>query len=250
MRFLKVIIFFFFLISTKLFATAQVPDYLIIEKDTLEIQGNPLEDYFKIHPIPDNLITLMSSSNWRGYVAYFKFLDGKLVVQNIYKGGYKEQDGKSNYFLTSIYKEIFGSEENFECNYYSGLLICPSGEIVEYVHMGYSSLYENYNLFEIKNGINVKSKKMTGEEFQSFKKGYFKYFRKKDEYKLKAKEFKEMLVEANMSSDLALEENSNKKKENKYLKQKEAEYHVDKRVDSFMFVYLNDYMKTIEIPLN
>lgn len=249
MIFLRISCFFVFFMSVKLFATAQVPDYLIIENDTLRIQSNPLEEYFKTHPIPENLITSMSTANWRGYIAYFKFLDGKLVVENIYKEDYRRNDnGKNDYSLISIYNEIFGDNKNFECNYYSGLLICPSGKILEYVHMGYSSLYENYNLIEIKNGVNIKSKKLTAEEFMDFKVKYFKHYKQTEEYKQKAKEFKEMMVETNMSSNLALDGNS--KKENKYLKQKEAEYKAGKQLDSFMFSFLNDYMKTIEIPLN
>ena len=115
MRFFNVILVFVFLVSTKSFATAQVPDYLIIGVDTLRIQSNPLEEYFKTNPIPENLITSISTANWRGYIAYFKFLDNKLVVENIYKKDYKDgNNGESDYFLTSIYKDIFGLKANFE----------------------------------------------------------------------------------------------------------------------------------------
>ncbi|OXB20804.1 hypothetical protein B0A80_17925 [Flavobacterium tructae] len=252
MKFLKAIFIFVVLISTKSFATAQVSDYLIIDKDTLRIQSNPLEEYFKIHPIPENLITTISSANWRGYIAYFKFLEGKLVVENIYKEDYKKNSkGESDFFLTSIYKAIFGENKNFECNFYSGLLICPSGKMLQYVHMGYSSVFENYTLIELKDGVNVKSKKLTAEEFMDFKKKYFKYYKKTDEYKQKAKEFKEMTAESDkVLNKLTLENSNSNSKENKYLKQKEADYKADKEVESFMFIFLNDYMKTIEIPLN
>jgi hypothetical protein len=100
MRFSKIYFLLTFFISIKLFATAQVPDYLIIEKDTLMIQSNPLEGYFKEHPIPANLITTMSTANWRGYIAYFKFLNGKLVVENIYKEENKNDDNdKTDFFF-------------------------------------------------------------------------------------------------------------------------------------------------------
>jgi hypothetical protein len=249
MKLLKLLFTFVFLVSTKSFATAQVPDYLIIDKDTLQIQSNPLEKYFETNPFPSNLIHSVSSANWRGYIAYFKFLEGKLVVENIYKEDYKENSkGETDFFLTSIYKDVFGTKSNFECDFYSGLLICPSGNIIEYVHMGYSSLYENYNLIEIKNGINIKSKKITGKEFQKFKIDYFKYYKRTDEYKLKVKEFKENSEgEFGMSSTFLIE-NPGIGKENKSLKQKEAEFRADKQIDSFMFAFLNDYMKTIEIP--
>lgn len=254
MKFLKVLFVFFLLISTKSFATAQVPDYLIIDKDTLRIQSNPLEEYFKIHPMPGNLTTMVSSANWRGYIAYFKFLNGKLVVENIYRESYKESsNGETDFFLTSIYKDVFGTKSNFECDFYSGLLICASGNIVEYVHMGYSSLYENYNLIEIKNGINIKSKKFTAKEFQKFKIDYFKYYKRTEEYKLQVKEFKDNTAGeggVGVSNNSFLIENPGTGKENQSLKKKEVEFRADKQIDSFMFAFLSDYMKIIEIPTN
>jgi hypothetical protein len=253
MKFLKLLFAFVILASTKSFATAQAPDYLIIDNDTLKIQSNPLEKYFETNPFPHNLINSVSSGNWRGYVAYFKFLNGKLVVENIYKEDYKENSkGETDYFLTSIYKDVFGTRSNFECDFYSGLLICPSGKMLEYVHMGYSSLYENYDLLEIKNGVNIKSKKLTAKEFQKFKIDYFKYYKRTEEYKLKVKEFKdETTGEFGMNNNSAfLIGNPGIGRENKSLKKKEAEFNADKQIDSFLFVFLSDYMKTIEIPTN
>ncbi|WP_281231921.1 hypothetical protein [Flavobacterium gelatinilyticum] len=244
--------FVFFLLFTvnKSFATAQVPDYLIVDRDTLMIQSNPLDDYFKDHPFPEKLRTNISSANWRGYIAYFKFLNGKLVVENIYKEEYNDENGKRDYSLVSIYKDIFGENQNFDCSFYSGLLICPSGKMLQYVHMGYSSLYENYKLIEVEKGMKMKSKEMTGEEFQNFKINYFKYFKTTEEYKQKAKEFKEMMTDVENDPALNLDNNTKKKRENKALKKKEAEFKADKQVDSFMFMFLSDYIKTIEIPVD
>lgn len=249
MRLLKVLFAFIFLVSAKSFATIQVPDCLIVGKDTLRIQSNPLDGYFAKHPIPENLITNLSSANWRGYVAYFKFIDNKLVVENIYKRECKvDENGNQTSFPVSIYNDIFGERNNFECDFYSGLLICVSGEILEYVHMGYSSLYEKYNLIEIKEGTNIKSKQFSAEEFQKFRKDYFKYFKKTEEYKVKAKEFKEMFAQSDFSNSSFLIINPGTGRQNESLKKKEAEFKAEKQLDSFMFAFLNDYMKTIEIP--
>jgi hypothetical protein len=103
MKFLKLFFAFIILVSVKSFATAQVPDYLIIDKDTLQIQSNPLEKYFETNPFPQNLMHSVSSANWRGYIAYFKFLDGKLVVENIYKEDYKENSKGETDFFFNIY---------------------------------------------------------------------------------------------------------------------------------------------------
>lgn len=255
MKFFKLFLIFFF-VSLKSFATAQAPapDYLIINNDTLRIHTNPLKEYFDKNPIPRTLIKQMSSGNWRGYVAYFKFVDNKLVVQNIYVNEYRySENGKSENIVTSIYKDVFGENLNFECSFYSGLLICPFGRLIEYVHMGYGSLFENYKLFEIKEGVNSKSKDFTSSEYQIFKIDYFNQFKKTSEYQIKVKEYKEMMVDVNLEVDKAInlmsdEKPKKKKRINKSLQLKEAEYKADKELDSFMFIFLDDFMKTIEIP--
>ncbi|WP_396157147.1 hypothetical protein [Flavobacterium sp.] len=240
--------------SVKLLATAQVPDYLITEKDTVKLHSNPLEIYFKVHPLPDNLITSISSGNWRGYIAYFKFKDNKLVVENIYKEFYPEKKADLHaYSLVSIYKDVFGEIQNFPCDFYNGLLICPYGKQLQYVHMGYSSVYEYYRLFEIRSGIQIKSKDLFGDEFYKFKKDYFSYFKTTEEYKQKAEEFRKITSDMELNFVDAFSEKKNKKnkknkKENKYLKQKEAEFRAEKELDSFMFLFLDEYVKTIDIP--
>jgi len=251
MRIFKFLFLIIFLFSIKSFGTAQTPDYLIFEKDTLRLHCNPLEEYFKKNPIPKGLIKTMSTGNWRGYIAYFKFVDNKLVVENIYKEEFqKSNNGKYIDSLVSIYKDIFGLNLNFDCSFYSGLLVCPYGKLIEYVHMGYSSIYENYKLFEISSGTMIKSKDFTGEDFQKFKINYYRYYKTTEEYKVKAAEFKNMMLETNADVENAIQDIEGKKKENPYLKQKEAEYKVDKELDNFMFIFLDDYIKTIEIPKN
>jgi hypothetical protein len=119
--------------------------------------------------------------------------------------------------------------------------------------MGYSSVYEYYRLFEIRSGIQIKSKDLFGDEFYKFKKDYFSYFKTTEEYKQKAEEFRKITSDMELNFVDAFSEKKNKKnkknkKENKYLKQKEAEFRAEKELDSFMFLFLDEYVKTIDIP--
>lgn len=247
MKFLKLL--FVFLITTQLFATAQASDYLIVGKDTLRLHSNPLAGYFKDHPMPENLITELSSANWRGYVGYFKFVDSKLVVENIYKEeGKVDKNGIYGPLQVSIYKDIFGEQANFQCDFYSGLLICVLGDVVDYVHLGYSSLYEKYNVIEIKNGLNIKSKEMTTEEFKKLRRDYFRYFKGTEEYKIRFNECKEMGFSPEYLNSSFLIVNPGTGRENESLKKKEAEFKIEKQIDSFLFAFSHDFMKTIEIP--
>lgn len=236
--------------SNNILATAQAPDYLISGKDTLKMQCNPLESYFKEKPIPKGLITSMSTALWRGYIAYFKITNNKLIVENIYKVEYSNEDGNREK-LISIYKDIFGNQENFECNFYSGVLICPLGEIVEYVHMGYSSIYEKYKLIEIKDGNFQKEKELNYNEFMELKVAHFKRFKQTDEYK---KQFDE-LMEATKQMDKDMEkmlgefskDDKKKKKKNKYLYEKEKEIEAIKTTENFLFLFLTNNIKTIDL---
>lgn len=243
----NILILYLFFITINGFATAQTPDYLIVNNDTLRLNSNPLEGYFKSKPFPPELITIRSTANWRGYIAYFKFIDNQLVVENIYKEeSYKiETEEDYRHREVSIYKEIFGEEQNFKCNFYSGLLICPKGKIVNYVHMGYNSEYESYILYELKNGENIKSKEFTQEGYRNFKITYFRYFRTTDEYQIKAKEFREMLTQS--EKDFGTQQYGIQQK-NKRLIEKQIEFNVEKKLDGFIFMFYSDYIKTIEVP--
>lgn len=239
---------FFSVNKTK--ATSQIPDFLIIENDTLAINSNPLEPYFEKNPIRDGIITSMSTGLWRGYIAYFKFNDGKLVVENIYTldSVFDEATGYHKEKLTSVYKDVFGENRNFECDFYSGVLICPFGEVLQYVHMGYSSIYENYRLIEIKDGNYIKEKEVDSEEFMSIKISHYEHFKKTPEYKKQLEETILMFKEAEKELNLISEEDKRRKKKNKYLYEKEKEIEAIKSAERFLFVFLIDNIKTIDLP--
>lgn len=237
--------------ANNVFATAQAPDYLILGKDTLRLQCNPLEDYFKEKPIPEGLITSRSTGLWRGYIAFFKIENNKLVVENIYKIDYTDENGKYKEKKTSIYTDIFGVEKNYQCNFYSGVLIIPLGEIVEYVHMGYSSIYEKYKLIEIKDGNFQKDKELNYQEFMELKVAHFKKFKQTEEYKKMFDDF--LKTSKQMDEDMEKqfggisEEDKKRKKQNKYLYEKEKEAEQIKSTENFLFLFISNNIKTINV---
>lgn len=236
----------------KSFATGQIPDYLITENDTLSLHCNPMESYFEKNPLPENLLAQRSTALWRGYIAYFKIVNNRLVLENIYKEEYyRDEKGNHKEKLISIYGKIFKEDKNFECNFYSGVLICPFGKRIEYVHMGYSSIYENYKLYEIKDGIFQKEKLFSSDEFMELKIKHFEKFKKTEEYKKRLAE----LIKASKESDKELEkmlggisdEDKKRKKKNKYLYEKEKEIEEIKMTENFLFLFVSDNIKTIDI---
>ena len=237
---------------SKSFATGQIPDYLITENDTLSLHCNPLESYFEENPLPKDLPMSFSTALWRGYIAYFKIVNNKLVVENIYRREYyTDENGDQKRKLTSIYDKVFKDVKNFECNFYSGVLICPSGDLIEYVHMGYSSTYSSYKLYEINQGSYIKDISLTAQEFTDLKIKHFERYKESEEYQKKLKEtiqsFKEMEKEMESEFKEIKRENKKRKKEDKQLFEKEKELEYLKSAENFLYVFTTNNIKTIEV---
>src|SRR5690606_23810441 len=91
----------------------------------------------------------------------------------------------------SIYRRIFPRQEKVKIDWFTGILILPHGEMVEYVHQGYASTYSNYWLLEIEKGKFNEAREYELEEFIEFKKHQFDEFRKTEEYQKLYTELKE-----------------------------------------------------------
>jgi len=178
-KFLITILFFIF--STfEVLATSQAPDKIIFNNKEYSLLTNPLEAYFKINPEKRPESTFSISSLWRGYVATFEIKNNRLYVSKIEIVNFdKENDAIIN---SNIINDLFPNEADRYLDWYNGILTVCYGEIIDYVHMGYESTYENYILIEITAGNYVKSKELNLKELNSYKKAQFKIFKKTPEY--------------------------------------------------------------------
>lgn len=130
--------FFLLFISQLCLGTAQHPDYIIEKGDTLPIFSNPLEQYFEKtgkREIVD-FVGCGSTACWRGYIAYWELRNNKLFLLKIttcnkYCGETKDANLFKMFGTDSVYAEWF-----------SGIIAVPKGKLIQYVHMGYSSIYE------------------------------------------------------------------------------------------------------------
>lgn len=154
-RFSKVIISLFLLvsISQEILATAQTPDFLIIEGDTISMFSNPLEDYFdENHPRPDGVFREQgySTACWRGHIAYWELKNDSLFLLDLYGIKNKKIDKSRIFKDRDTQSEIFA-------DWCSRKLMLAVGGIVYYIHDGYQSIpkYEKYLYFE--NGKLVKT---------------------------------------------------------------------------------------------
>jgi hypothetical protein len=91
----------------------------------------------------------------------------------------------------SVMDEVFPGQEMAQMDWFSGLLVIPTGEVVEYGYDFELSTYERYILLEIENGILTKRREYSLDEYQDFNRRQFEAFRKSDEYKKSGYELEE-----------------------------------------------------------
>lgn len=141
------------MLSREAFATAQVPDRLIYNGDTLSIFTNPLEQLYESDSIRPDFFGIRGgcseTSCWRGYVAEWKIKDDQLYLTDIFSCCYRDDSVKADLYAMFGNKVINGE---VKAEWFSGYILAPKGELLYYVHMDYGSLYEIEQEFQFKNG--------------------------------------------------------------------------------------------------
>jgi hypothetical protein len=108
--------------------TAQIPEKLLMNGETLTLCSEPLDDYFTSHGEPGFAVNC--TALWRGYVGTWEIRDARLFLVGIEA---EYPDGSS----VSLAKLFQGETERIFARWFTGTLRCPRGGELEYVHMGY-----------------------------------------------------------------------------------------------------------------
>jgi hypothetical protein len=155
------------MVSIDLYATAQVPDIIVYEGKKYALIVNPLEPYFSIYPEKRPKNEIQSSNLWRGYRATFEIVNKELLLKDIeiviFTGNIPDN---FKFEWKSILNEYINDVDILKINWFTGLLIIPYGKLINYVHMGYESIYENYIILEIKNGFFLKEYRINYKEYE------------------------------------------------------------------------------------
>jgi hypothetical protein len=170
------------------FATAQYPDKIFYNGKEYNLNSNPLESYFDKNPTKRPKSNIMSSALWRGYVATFEVKENQLFLKDIEVEYHDTTSKESNEVKwRSVINEVFPNQEEVKIDWFTGLLVIPHGDLVNYVHMGYGSTYKNYILLEIDKGDLTREKRFKYKEYEKFKEKQFEAFKQTEEYeKIKA----------------------------------------------------------------
>jgi len=177
------------LFSMLAFATAQEPDRIRIDGQEYELNTNPLDAWLHARAWEPPEEVSISSANWRGYIASWAIADGRLVLRDVTIRVDGEEPGAST--SKSILGDLFPSAAApVVADWYSGALIVPGGEQTRYVHMGYGSSYERYQVLRIADGRVVDHVKLSAAEFERYKAEKFEAFTATEEYRTSLEELR------------------------------------------------------------
>ena len=134
--------------------TAQIEERIFYKGDWETMSTEPLVDYLKTRP--DIKFRLETSACWRGYFGSWKIKDDKLYLTDI--EGFLVDVGEVDL------NHLFPNQDEVFAEWYTGTITLPRGEMLDYVHMGYYTLFEYDLLIEIKNGRVVKEEMRSNYE--------------------------------------------------------------------------------------
>jgi hypothetical protein len=157
-------------------ATAQRPDWVILDGEEYALSVNPLESYFSRHPKKRPQGDFDATDNWRGYEASFAIAEGRLVVTDV------SVDGE-NRRRRSVMSKVFPGSKPVVARWFSGHLVIPKGELVKHVHMGYGSEFSSYILVTVSKGLVRERISVDREEFGRFRRRQFEAFKKTAAYR-------------------------------------------------------------------
>lgn len=124
--------------------TAQISESLQLDGEQVPMMATPLEQYFELGgERPEFHATC--SALWRGYRASWEIIDDRLYLVSL------QGTGPGGRTITQ--KDLFPDyAERAFAHWYSGTIRIPKGKLLEYVHAGFSSQYEQDLMLSLDRG--------------------------------------------------------------------------------------------------
>lgn len=145
--------------------TAQISERLIVEGEEMPLLSNPLSDYF-CQGGYDPGFQSTCTALWRGYVGTWEIVADRLYLVGL-EGVLNSGEEAS---LASVFP---GFPDRVFAHWFTGKLRVPKGKLLNYVHMGYASTYEQDMFLHLRKGVLVGQEvKTNGEAQPNAKEGY------------------------------------------------------------------------------
>ena len=126
--------------------TAQAREKLIYKGETTWMAAQPLNDY--LENVKDIEFVADCSACWRGYFGKWEIKDNSLYLIGL------DATIKGHKQVGLDY--LFPGQDCVFADWFSGKIRIPQGEMLDYVHMGYASLYERDLILVFKKGLLIK----------------------------------------------------------------------------------------------
>jgi len=164
--------------------TAQAREILNYEGKTFGMICEPFSQYIKKNNLELRL-RATSTALWRGYIGEWEISENRLYLKKIsgngeiknqekfrlgrldlrkqlkegkitpQQNGHMQKKLEKDCFeeIELSLKNLFNSENKIFADWYTGKISCPYGDIIQYVHMDYGSIYSNELIFNIIEGV-------------------------------------------------------------------------------------------------
>lgn len=143
--------------------TAQLPDIIELDGEKLALRSNPLEPYLASHPPRPKQFRRVTTACHRGYVAQWRINNDELWLTAILPAiNLLRHPVHAMALLPAepadddrpIHEQL-GLDLPSLATWFTGDLRIPQGDLLEYHHHGYSSLYEGQRILTIQEGVVV-----------------------------------------------------------------------------------------------
>ena len=149
--------------------TAQYREKLIYKGKQVGMSTLPLSQYFEtLEEKP--VFEVQNTACWRAYFGTWEIKDDKLYLIDFNGNGEGWQKVGIDY--------IFPGQKEVFANWFTGEIKIKSGELLEYVHAGFESLYEKETILTFQEGRFINSKTIDNrKKYNEGRKGFsFKRF--------------------------------------------------------------------------
>jgi hypothetical protein len=124
--------------------TAQIAEILHYNNQKLSMCSEPLGDYFLLAGVEPQF-EANCSALWRGYVGTWEIAEDRLYLVEL-EGTLKDGTEAT---LATLFPDF---PDRVFAGWFTGKLRVPQGKELEYVHMGYCSVFERDLFIEIEKG--------------------------------------------------------------------------------------------------
>ena len=142
-------------VSLKANATAQFGEVLFVDTTCYSMRACPLDRFEKFDQFKKKyprMSTDLCTALWRGYIGYWQLEDNKLYLDSI-QIGYDSDTAKVIARNEPLFDAHKTADGRILAGWYSGEVSVASGKLVNYVHMGFESVFEHEDIYTINNGM-------------------------------------------------------------------------------------------------